>query len=73
MYGRITKYRGDMGIGIIQADNGRKYRFSKRDVSNASGPLVGQDVDFVVVSSRPAGIIMMSGSPWTAFGSLARF
>lgn len=70
MYGRITKYRSDFGIGVIKADNGQKFRFSKRDVTNSAGVLVGQDVDFVVVASRPAGIIMMTGSPWTAFGGL---
>jgi cold shock CspA family protein len=70
MYGRITKYRDDLGFGVIAAENGRKYRFTKSAIMNTSDPLIGQGVDFVVEASRPAQIIMMSGSPWTAFGSL---
>lgn len=72
MYGRITKYRSDVGFGVIEADNGRKFRFAKAAIRNSAAHLVGQDVDFIVVSSRPIDIIMMSGSPWTAFGSLGR-
>lgn len=72
MYGKITKYRGDVGIGVIEADSGRKFRFAKSAIRNSSAHLVGQDVDFIVVASRPIDIIMMSGSPWTAFGSLGQ-
>jgi len=71
MYGKITKYRGELGVGVIEADNGRKYRFTRTAVTNAGDDMVGQDVDFVMIGSRPGSIIMMSGSPWTAFGGLA--
>jgi hypothetical protein len=72
MHGRITKFRGDMGIGVIEADNGQKFRFARSQVRNAVAELVGQNVDFLLVARRPVDIIMMCGSPWTAFGGLAR-
>jgi cold shock CspA family protein len=72
MYGKITKYRSDMGIGVIEAESGRKYRFSHAQIRNGAPELIGQSVDFVVVSNRPTDIIMMCGSPWTAFGGIGR-
>jgi hypothetical protein len=74
MYGRITKYRGDVGVGVgvIETDNGRKFRFTRSEIRNSAADLVGQEVDFVVTASRPTDIIMMSGSPWTAFGGLGQ-
>jgi len=71
MYGQITKFRDDIGVGVIEAEDGRKYRFAKAEVVNAADRLIGQGVDFLIVASRPRQIIMMSGSPWTAFGGLA--
>jgi hypothetical protein len=71
MQGQITKYRDDIGYGIIETDEGRRFRFSRRQIKNAADGLVGQEVDFVLVASRPADIIMLSGSPWTAFGGLS--
>ena len=71
MQGQITKYRDDIGCGIIETDEGRRFRFSRQQVKNAADGLIGQEVDFVLVASRPADIIMLSGSPWTAFGGLS--
>ena len=71
MYGQITKFRDDIGVGVIEAEDGRKYRFAKAEVVNTADRLIGQGVDFLIVASRPRQIIMMSGSPWTAFGGLA--
>lgn len=71
MYGQITKFRDDIGVGVIEAEDGRKYRFAKTEVVNTADRLIGQGVDFLIVASRPRQIIMMSGSPWTAFGGLA--
>ncbi|RTL64985.1 MAG: hypothetical protein EKK41_20895 [Hyphomicrobiales bacterium] len=68
MYGKITKFRPDLGYGVISAENGRKYRFAKGQILNSADPLIGEGVDFELVASRPAQIIMMAGSPWTAFG-----
>lgn len=70
--GEITKYRDDIGFGVIVADNGRKYRFTKSDVINSAGRLVGLTVDFVVVANRPTDIILLNGSPWTVFASAGR-
>jgi hypothetical protein len=70
MQGQITKYRDDLGFGIIEADDGRRYRFTKHQIKNSAEALIGQDVDFVLSASRPVDIIMMSGSLWSAFGGL---
>jgi cold shock CspA family protein len=70
MQGQITKYRDDLGFGIIETDDGRRYRFTKQQVKNSAEALIGQDVDFVLSARRPVDIIMMSGSPWSAFGGL---
>jgi len=70
MQGQITKYRDDLGFGIIEADDGSRYRFAKHQLKNSAEVLIGQDVDFVLSAKRPTDIIMLSGSPWTAFGGL---
>jgi hypothetical protein len=36
---------------------------------NRNDALLGEDVDFVSIGNRPMEIIVMSGSPWTAFGA----
>ena len=71
MQGHITKFHESIGFGIISASDGRKYRFSKSDIQNPNGRLVGLDVDFVVEShsSNPRDIILLHGSPWAVFGS----
>jgi len=71
MQGQITKYRDDLGFGVIEADNGRRYRFAKHQIKNSTEMLIGQDVDFVLEASRPTDIIMLSGSPWAVFGGLS--
>lgn len=70
MYGKITKFRPDLGFGVIAADNGRKYRFSKSAILSAGDPLIGHGVDFELDSSRPAHIVMMTGNPWTALAHM---
>lgn len=69
MQGQITKFRGEIGIGVIAADDGRKYRFSKSAIMNANALLIGEDVDFQISAGRPAEIIVLAGSPWSAFGA----
>jgi cold shock CspA family protein len=71
MQGEITKYRDDLGFGIITADDGRRYRFARKQVISAAADLIGQEVDFVLSANQPAEIILMAGSPWTAFGGIA--
>jgi hypothetical protein len=70
MYGQITKFRDDLGVGVIAAEDGRRYRFAQNALLSAARPLVGQEVDFLIVASRPSAIIMMSASPWKAFGDI---
>jgi hypothetical protein len=70
MYGQITKFRDDIGVGIIAAEDGSKYRFAKDALMSAARPLPGEEVDFVVVARRPREIIMLSDSPWKAFGAI---
>lgn len=70
MYGRITKFNEKVGFGVIEADNGSKYRFAKSEVMNLNCRLVGHQVDFEMSERRPSEIILMTGSPWTAFGGI---
>ncbi len=72
IHGEITKFREDIGFGVIVADNGHKYRFTKSEIINFAGRLVGLTVDFVVVANRPTDIILLDGSPWTVFGPSGR-
>jgi hypothetical protein len=71
LHGQITKFRGDIGVGIIRAEDGRHYRFARDEIVNKGSELVGSDVDFLVVSRQPKQIFLMAGSPWTAFGGNA--
>jgi cold shock CspA family protein len=71
MYGRITKFSDKVGFGVIEAEDGSKYRFEKTEIKNLNGRLVGHTVDFMVAARRPKDIILMTGTPWTAFGSFA--
>jgi hypothetical protein len=68
MQGHITKFHEGIGFGIISTADGCKYRFSKSDIRNPNGRIVGLDVDFVVESRSPRDIILLHGSPWTVFG-----
>lgn len=71
MQGEITKFRNDLGFGVITADDGRRYRFNRKQVVSAAADLIGQEVDFVLSANQPAEIILVSGSPWAAFGGIA--
>lgn len=68
MQGEIIKFKDDIGFGVIQADNGQKFRFAKGDVKNLNGKLVGHEVDFVVTNRRSTEIFLLQGTPWHAFG-----
>lgn len=70
MYGEIAKYRDDLGVGVIEAENGRKYRFAKSEVVSSTLQLIGESVDFIVDARRPRQIVMLSASPWTAFAGI---
>lgn len=70
MEGRVTKYYRHLGVGIIAAENGRRYRFRSQHVMNRHLPLAGQEVDFEIAAGRPTRIIVLAGSAWTAFGAI---
>lgn len=70
MEGRVTKYYRHLEVGIIAAENGRKYRFRTQQVMNRHQPLAGQEVDFEVAGGRPTQIIVLAGTAWTAFGAI---
>lgn len=67
MHGHITKFSKKLGVGVIKAENGRKYRFSDAEVVNVNGRLVGHDVDFLLNSARAKDVILLTGSPWSVF------
>lgn len=72
MIGRITKFYGNIGVGIIAAEDGRRFRFHSRDLTSRAASISGVEVDFEVRSGRPRDIIQLAGSPWTAFGGPSR-
>ncbi len=72
MIGRITKFYGSIGVGIISAEDGRKFRFHSRDLTSRAGHASGIEVDFEIRSGRPREIIPLTGSAWTVFGGPAR-
>ncbi len=72
MYGQITKFRRELGTGVIRAEDGRKFRFASTELMNGKDELVGHGVDFLLADRRPRKIIVLAGSPWTAFGAITR-
>ncbi|MFN3622949.1 MAG: hypothetical protein ACK4TP_02710 [Hyphomicrobium sp.] len=67
MHGRITKFSAKDGFGVIEADDGSRYRFAEAEVVNLNGKLVGHSVDFLLNDRRPKDIILMTGTPWSVF------
>jgi hypothetical protein len=70
MYGEIIKFRADLGIGVIEAEDGRKYRFARSEIVSSARLLLGENVDFLVDARRPRQIVVTSASLWTAFGDI---
>jgi hypothetical protein len=70
MYGAITKFRSDLGIGVILAEDGSKYRFDTKSILNRRDSLEGEEVHFELGGLKPREIIVLAGSPWAAFGTL---
>lgn len=72
MYGKISSFRRDIGVGIIAAEDGRKYRFQRQNIVNPRLSLEDEDVDFELDGRAPKSIIVLAGSPWSVFsGALA--
>lgn len=72
MYGQITKFHSRIGAGVIRTDDGRKYRFAGSEIMNGRKEMIGLGVDFLLAGRRPHKIIVLAGSPWTAFGEIRR-
>ena len=70
MYGEIIKFRADLGIGVIEAEDGRKYRFARSEIVSSARLLLGENVDFLVDARRSRQIVVTSASLWTAFGDI---
>lgn len=70
MYGEITKFRRDLGIGVIQAEDGRAYRFEHSAIRNRRDDLEGQEVYFDLGGRKARDVIVLAGSPWAAFGGI---
>ena len=71
MYGEIKKFRRDLGVGVIRAEDGRSYRFERSAILNRSDDLEGQEVYFDLASLKAHEIIVLAGSPWAAFGGVS--
>lgn len=71
MYGEIRKFRSDLGIGIIAAEDGHAYRFKHTEILNGRDDLEGQEVHFELGDLKAREIIVLAGSPWMAFGGVA--
>lgn len=70
MYGEIKKFRPDIGVGVIQAEDGRAYRFERHEIRNRRDDLEGQEVHFELGDFKARDIIVLAGSPWAAFGGV---
>jgi hypothetical protein len=68
MLGRIESFRRDIGVGIISAEDGNKYRFQRSGLINAREQLAGEEVDFELSGRTPRAIVVLAGSPWAVFG-----
>jgi cold shock CspA family protein len=71
MYGEIKKFRRDLGVGIIRAEDGRKFRFEGGEIRNRLEDLEGHEVHFQIGGLKARDIIVLAGSPWAAFGGIS--
>jgi hypothetical protein len=69
MYGTIAKFSPEIGVGIIVAEDGSRYRFSARRVVNGHEMRPGRQVDFVLEGRAAADVIVLAGSPWHVFAA----
>ncbi|MFT3731562.1 MAG: hypothetical protein QM780_09125 [Hyphomicrobium sp.] len=71
MYGEIKKFRRDLGVGIIRAEDGRSFRFEGGAILNRLENLEGHEVHFELGDLKARDIIVLAGSPWAAFGGIS--
>lgn len=67
MHGHIAKFDDLSGVGVIAAEDGRRFRFLRSQLTNSRRASIGEDVDFLLEVRCPKDIFVLSGSPWTAF------
>lgn len=67
MLGQIESYHHEIGVGIIKAEDGRKFRFACRDLINHRAQILGNEVDFELEDRTPRRIVVLAGSPWSVF------
>lgn len=72
MQGQIKKFRPDLGIGVIEATDGQKFRFKAPSIVNPHGELIASEVDFEAHDGLAADVILLRGDPWHVFGAAAR-
>ncbi len=72
MLGQIESFRRDIGVGVLKAEDGRKYRFLRGNIINERARITGEDVDFTLDGRTPREIIVLAGSPWAVFASPAK-
>ncbi len=72
MLGQIESFRRDIGVGVIKAEDGRKYRFLRGNIINERAQIMGEEVDFTLDSRTPREIIVLAGSPWSVFAGPAK-
>jgi cold shock CspA family protein len=71
MYGEIKTFHARIGVGVIAAEDGRRYRFHVQALLNRQDGIEGREVHFTPRNSCAQDIIVLAGSPWHAFGSLS--
>ncbi len=53
MHGQITKFSEKVGFGVIEAEDGSKYRFDKSAVMNLNGRLIGHNEGRIAYQNTP--------------------
>lgn len=65
MRGRIRDYSPGHRRGIITGSDGAAYGFSLSDWREADAPVVGVDVDFVVVDGGASSVYRVAGAGYS--------
>ncbi len=60
MYGEIKKFWRDLGVGVICAEDGRRFRFESGEILNRLEDLEGNDVPFEVGELKARNIIVLA-------------
>jgi cold shock CspA family protein len=56
-HGRVAEFDDHRGLGVIETDNGRRYRFHCTEIADGTRTIpVGVSVEFVVMAG-PLGLV----------------